>query len=334
MKKYLLLLGAVISLGSCSTPETPGASLLKRGSSSALVYNNCRAVSQEEVEFEFSRPVTIKYLNFEPELSVDSLENGSTVRVKFKEKQEAGKLIKVNLLAEDSKKNTLNVLVSFRTRNDRMPRLEINEVRTFYSKPTCEFIEFKMKTAGNLGAMRIYIASSDKEPMVFEFEPVEVKEGEYVVLHMRTLETELECVNEYGKNLAESGGTDSSPNARDFWVPSTKKILHNTDAIYVLNQDDIILDAIMFSETSDSLWQKDYLEKAADFLYSQNAWTAPDGTICKPEDAIDSKSVKTAGTRSISRDETKTNTHKATDWYITANSGATPGKPNNPNRLK
>ena len=334
MKKYLLLLGAAVLLGSCSTPETPSAAPVQGGSSSALLYLNCRSVSQEEVEFTFSRPVTIKNLNFEPELSVDSVENGSTVRVKFKEKTESGKLINANLLAEDAKKNTLNVLVSFRSRNDRMPKLLINEICTENASAAAgkkeEFIEFKTKSAGNLGAMRVVINSNSTaaKQTVYEFSPVEVKKNEYIVLHLRTYN--LESKDEYTGNLDESTGINATPTARDFWIPGETRLLHKTAMIYVLDQDDNVIDAVILSENQENWWTKDYFAETAEFLFKKEAWKAEDGNICSPQDAV--ASAKTTNTRTICRDETVEDSNSAKDWYITDTSNATVGKPNSVKR--
>jgi hypothetical protein len=303
------------------------------GSSSALLYLNCRAVSQNEVEFVFSQPVTVKYVNFEPELLVDSLENGSTVKVKLKEKPEPGKMIITDLLAEDDKKNTINVLVSFRARNDRMPELVINEICTEYANATAgkkdEFIEFKMKSTGNLGAMRVVINgnSAAAKQTVYEFSPVDVKKDEYVVLHLRTFDESNK--DEYDA-LDESGGLTASPFARDFWIPGNTKLLHKTAMIYVLDQDDKVIDAVMLSEKPDTWWTKDYLAETAEFLFNSGAWVSPDGGICGPQDAV--ISTDATNTRTICRDEFAENTGKAKDWYVTVTSGATPGKQNNPNR--
>jgi hypothetical protein len=334
MKNYFLLLGVCILLGSCSTPETPTAAQMLGGSSSALLYLNCRAVSQDEVEFTFSRSVTIKSLNFEPELSVASIENGSTVKVKLEEKPESGKLITADLLAEYEKKNTLNVLVSFRTRNDRMPELVINEICTESATAAAgkkeEFIEFKTKSSGNLGAMRVVIRGNTTaaKETVFEFSPVEVKKDEYMVLHLRTYNTESK--DEYGSNLDESVGVNASATARDFWIPGETKLLHKTAMIYVLDQDDRVIDAVILSENPDNWWTKDYFVEASEFLFNSGAWKSPDGDVCSPKDAVISSG--TTNTRTICRDETVENTNTAADWYITVTSGATPGKPNNVNR--
>jgi hypothetical protein len=330
MKKiYFVLLGICAVFGSCSTSTGDAATAqFLGGSSQAVLFLDCRAVSEDEIEFEFSEPVKLISLVFNPDMEIMSVEDGSTVKVKLEKSPAPGIRIEADLLAEDAHKNTINVLVPFRSKNNRMPKLVINELRTEYSKPKAEFIEFKTKTAGNLGAMRVFIAGNYKSPMVYEFLPVEVSEGEYMVLHLRT--TEESCKDEYGNDLTESGGTDSSPTARDFWVPDSTKVLHKTDAVYVLDQDDRVLGAVMISESPDSWWNKDYFAEAAEFLFNQGAWKSPDGKICRPADAVNSNG--TTNTRTICRDETVEDTHTATDWYITATSSATPGKTNNPKR--
>jgi len=334
MKNYFLLLGACILLGSCSTPETPTAAQTNGGSSSALLYLSCRAVSQDEVEFVFSRSVTVKQITFEPELSVASVENGSTVKVILEDKPESGKLITSDLLAEDEDKNTINVLVTFRARNDRMPDLVINEICTESASAAAgkkeEFIEFKTKSAGNLGAMRVVINSNTAaaKETIYEFSPVEVKKDEYIVLHLRTYN--LESKDEYTANLNESVGVNATPEARDFWVPEESKLLHKTAMIYVLDQDDNVIDAVMLSETQDNWWTKDYFAETAELLFNKGAWESPDGNACGPADAV--ASAKTTNTRTICRDETVEDSNTANDWYITNTSCATVGKPNNPAR--
>jgi len=325
MKKFFFFLGTCIALSSCSTGgESAVAALLTGGSSQAPVFLGYEAVSENEVDFEFSHEVKVTSLSFDPEITVASVEDGSTVKVTFNENAEPGKLLTADLLAEDEHRNTINVLIPFRTKNTRMPELVINEVRTEYSTPRVEFIEFKTKTAGNLGAMRVFIAGVSHKPSVYEFSPVEVKKGEYVVLHLRSIEEK--CRDEYTDNLAESGGTDSSTKARDFWIPGTDKIINKTGFVYLLDQDDRVLDAVMFSEKPDTWWTKEYLAEAAEFLYNKGAWKSKSGNICGPADAFDNS--KSTVTRTMCRDETAENSSTAKDWYITDTSNSTPGEPN------
>ncbi|MDR2922875.1 MAG: lamin tail domain-containing protein [Treponema sp.] len=332
--KYVYRLLAVIcsifcTVCSCATGTTEAAAQILGKSSEAPVFLSCKAVSETEIDFQFSVPVKVTSLHFSPEIQPDAIENGSTVRVTLSESPGPGERVTADLLAEDDNGNTINVLVPFRTRNHRLPSLLITEIRTEYSKPKCEFIELKTLEAGNLGALRVFAAGNYKAPLIYEFPPVETAKGEYITLHLRT--TEESNRDELGRSLDESGGADSSPAARDIWIPGSAKLLHKTDAVYLLDQADRVVDAVMLSENADPWWNKDYFAESAEFLYNADAWKSPDNKICDPSKAVQSSG--TALTRTICRDEsTEKDSNTAADWYITATSSATPGKPNNPKR--
>jgi hypothetical protein len=212
-----------------------------------------------------------------------------------------------------------------------MPKLLITELEDDYSKDTrIEFVELKTLSAGNLGGIRLYITSYTKNPLVFEFPSVEAAAGEYICVHLRTLDEGT--ADETGSDLALSGGNFSTK-GRDFWIPGSTELLHKTDIVYLMDQDDNIIDAAMMSESPDS-WgtTKDHFTLAAELLHKQGAWLSNGGGIPGPGDAI--PSAKKSATRSISRDETAPDTNKAGDWYITATSNATPGEPNSEKRLE
>jgi len=332
MKNHFFLLGACIVLASCSTGDGPAVSRMLGGSSQALVFLNCKAVSEDKIEFEFSKAVTVKTVDFSPELPIASVERGRTVGILLKENATPGMLVTADMVAEDEKRNSINVLVSFRTRNNHMPKLVINELCTEYANAAAgkkeEFIELKIKSAGNLGAMRVFILGNTKLT-VYDFSPVEVKKDDYVVLHLRKWD-EL-CKDELSDNLDVSRSVNSSPNARDFWIPGDKKLMQKAaTTVYVLDQDDKVLDAVMLCATQDSPWAKDYYAEAASFLFEQGEWKSAEGQIASPTAAVNSSA--TTNTRTICRDETVEDTNTAKDWYITYTSCATPGKPNNPRR--
>ena len=327
------LLGALLAVmlalfGSCSTEDGNGGfGNIWGGSSQPPVFIESRPVSETEIDFKFSVPVKLTSLQFSPAKEVSSIEHGSTVRVTLSENLGMGVALAADLLAEDEYGNTINVLVSFRSRNTRVPDLLINELRTEFAsaQSRTEFIEFRMKSDGNLGALRVFAASNSRNPMIYEFPPVEVKKGELVVLHLRTLDPYLSR-DELGDNLDESGGRYASPTARDLWIPGSTKLLRRTDAVYVLDQDDRVLTAVMISENPGSQWQRDYFRSAAEFLFSQGAWKSPDGNVASPSGAVSTSGI--TATRSVSRDETAANTNTAADWFVTGTGGATPGRDN------
>jgi hypothetical protein len=324
---------AVLCLGvSCSVTE---AVEILENRSQTPVFLGFRAESEQTLQFRFSLPVEVLAFAAEPPLPVESIENGEVVRVNLPAGIPAGEPHTADILVKDRGGNTLNVLIPFRSRNDRLPPILINELRTEYTKPKTEYVELKTLEAGNLGALRLVIPGNTKQPVVFEFPPVEVGALEYIVVHLRTVEEGT--ADEIEGDPSLSGGVDTTESAWDFWVPNTEKLLHKTDTVYLLDQDDNIIDAVMMSENPDSWWTKDYFVEAADLLYRQGAWGSAEGEIPGPADAVITLNIKTAMTRSISRDETAEDSNTAADWYVTAtttkNPGATPGAANNPNRF-
>ena len=327
MKKNIILNILLFSLlySACSNAHESVIQRVLGINATAPVFINCKATSPTEVEFHFSTPVKVNSIYFEPEIAFEDISEGEVVTVNLKQQLLGGELITADILVEDSHRNTLNVLVPFRTRNDRMPTLIINEIRTEYSKPKVEFVEFRPQTSGNLGALRLFIASNGIDTPVFEFPPVEVRAGEYIVIHLRSIEEGL--VNETGTNLGASKGTEAFSYARDFWIPDAKKLLRKTDAVFFMDQDDNVLSAIVLSENPDTWGTRQEIPKAVEMLVRKGAWS---GTSLR--DAFPSKG--TTVTRSISRDEKLSNNKRASDWYITATSGASPGSPNNPKRYE
>jgi hypothetical protein len=317
----------VLFLSACSYLLESAIQDVLVGSAEAPVFLGYKAVSEWELDFEFSLPVRVVALNFDPPAEIESIGEGTTVTVNLSRPLGLGEQVVADLLVEDEAENTLNVLVPFRARNDRMPRVLINELRTEYSKPKVEFVELRTESAGNLGALRLYIASNGLAEPIFEFPPVEVPEGEYIVVHLRTVEEG--CVNETGEALDLSKGTEALATARDFWIPGSVKRLKKTDAVYLLDQDDRIIDAVLLSENPDAWWTKQEFAECAERFGQEGAWVAaggPAGTVPGPADAVYTKFA--TATRTISRDEAAGNSHSTSDWYITDTSNATPGKQN------
>jgi hypothetical protein len=91
-----------------------------------------------------------------------------------------------------------------------------------------------------------------------------------------------------------------------------------------MDQDDNVLDAVMLAENPFPPRSAAFFAATAEFLFDKGAWEGG---------ALNSTGIGNALTRSISRDETVPDTNTAADWYITANGGVSPGKPNDPRRL-
>jgi hypothetical protein len=315
-------------------------------SAQAPMYRGYQVLSGTEVNFSFSTEVTLLHARFEPDIALadgnaglGSTSASKTIPIVFADDHSGGEKITADILVEDQNGNTLNVLVPFRTRNDRVPKLVINEVRTESAKPKSEFIEFKTRSAGNLGALRLFILSANAVEPVYEFPPVEVASGEYITLHLRTRESD-NGIDETGGNLGLAGSSESSAlkdlpkNARDLWVVGNTKRIHKTEVIYIVDQDDKIIDALCLCE-SDKAWNKNNVFKnGAELLARQDMWRSTEGVLVKTpaySDAIGNSGWLTE-TRTLCRDETLEDSNTASDWYVCAMSSATPGAANNPKR--
>jgi hypothetical protein len=308
--------------------------------SEAPVFIAYRAETGTEIKFRFSTPVKIiqAFLDTEDEIEPFTDEYDRSISLRFTSDHSGGKAFTADLLVEDADGNSLNVLVPFKTRNDRIPKLVINEIRFDYKKDeTAEFIELHTQTAGNLGALRLFLASTSLDEPVYEFPLVEVAADEYITLHLRTLGVD-KAVDELGVklDLGSSGknGKDSRDDARDLWVPGSTKYLHDTaDVIYLLDQDDMILDGLAVMENGSAAWDKNKdFSKAAELLAKQGAWLNANGTAVKTPGTADAVNSKDAtATRTLCRNENIPDSNTLTDWYICIQGGASPGTKNNPN---
>jgi len=317
----------VLFLFACSCSDEGYIQQILGVSVQAPVFLDCRTVSSTELVFKFSLPVRVTSLHFDPALETESVEDGQEVIVTFTRPLEAGRKFTADILVVDADRNSLNVIVPFRARNDRMPKLVFNELRTEYSKPKVEFVEFLALEPGNLGAMRLFIASNSLSEPVYEFSPADVRAGEYIVLHLRTVEDG--CVDETGRDLALSRGTEAQNDARDFWLPGTAKMIHKTDILWIADQDDRIIDAVLLCEKPAAGWGK--IASAAEYVGREGSWLSSAGEILFSPDPSDS--IITAGTtvtRTVSRNEETSPDRSAKNWFITATNGATPGKKNSP----
>ncbi|MDL2229795.1 hypothetical protein LJC14_06050 [Treponema sp. OttesenSCG-928-L16] len=327
----LRVLPLALSLAVCACSSEAAIQNIIGSGTEVPVFLGCQVTGRRDMVFRFSVPVEVVFLRFNPSVEVSAAAGGETVHVSFLEDPGEGERLTADMLVKDRGGNTLNVLVPFRTRNERMPEFVITELRTEYSKPRVEFVEFFTSTAGNLGALRLFIASSGTDTPVFEFPPAEVRAGEYIVLHLRTLENE--SVNETGNDLGVSGGNEASAQARDFWVPGSAKLLRKSDAVFFTDQDDRIIDAVLLSENPDAWWNKEELSLAASFVGEQGAWLQgehPERNAPGPKDAV--PAAGTTPTRTICRDESAADSNSALDWYICAASSASPGAQNSTKR--
>lgn len=294
------------------------------------VFMGAKALSSLEIAFDFSVPVSATSVQFDPPARIDRIEPGNRMLVHLLDPLPEGERIMADLLVEDEKGNTLMIVTPFRARNERIPKLVLNEIRTEYSKPKVEFIELVTKTTGNLGGLSVITAYQGLLQPLYEFPPIEVTAGEYIVLHLRTVEET--CVDETTEDLSLSGATETNNFSRDLWINGSEERLRKTDGVALVDQDGNLIDATLFSEYTTGEWLKNELSQFCSLLNEKGAWkqkTGNDGPLL-PQDAMPSGTTTT--TRTICRDEATEDSDSALNWYVTVTSGATPGTSNRTER--
>ncbi|MGL4987156.1 MAG: hypothetical protein ACRC5H_08500 [Treponemataceae bacterium] len=253
--------------------------------------------------------------NFELETQIIE---GTLVQIYLKTKTELGRLYSVQGQVSDKNGNTLDFLGYITGYNSRIPALIINEVRTETSKLKVEFIELLALSDGNLSGINIFSAhGADKSR--YEFPAVDVRKGEYIVLHLRSIE---EGIVDEVNAMDESAGTDALPTARDFWKEGNSKLISKTDVLLLEDRKDgKLIDALLLSSESNEAWPKELHETMAKRAFEEGIWS--DGWDISQTIVSDFAT----NTRTISR-QSREGMNGKDKWITVATSNATPGKEN------
>lgn len=300
----LVLLFSVIFVVSCQM-TVEGVGVLD-GDIAVPVLLDFQTLSENEIRLSFSEEVSLSdiliFQNFGTVIETNSIyvsggkqeeqtsfttNNNYDLKLTLKENGLllAGESYVLSGTASDTNGNSLSFQIPFQGYNGRVPELVLSEIRTGYSKPKVEFIELYALTEGNLAGVTLYTANDDKFGE-FTFPQAEVKAGEYIVVHFRTLEDEVEkCINEVTEELNVATATEACDTARDFWLPQTKaRIGGKTDVVLLRERSGgRVLDAVIYAESSLELWKNDAFKKAINVAVEHGAWhggTLPQDVIC------------------------------------------------------
>jgi hypothetical protein len=322
---FSIILTAIASLNVFGCSDETAIRKVLGSSSEAPLFVDLKPVSPTEIEVDFSVPVTPVSLHFDPVQNVKSVNAGATVRIELESPTPIGADVTADILVEDEKGNTLNVVAPFKARNERIPKFVITELRAEGSKTRPDFIEIRTKTAGNLAAVQLFIASSGVKKPVYTFPAVEVNANEVIILHLRKY-AEFVCVDETGANLALSKlapdtkatyANEVNDSVRELWVPVDKKLIHKTDVVYFVDQDNKVIDAVAYcykdDEKETARWKggTDYAAALA-FVGKQSAWL---NAGAKPPTVDGVVDCKLSSTKTLQR-KSPTDTDTAADWAV------------------
>jgi hypothetical protein len=172
----------------------------------------------------FDEPVVLVHesLAVEPDLPISGSVEGSDLHVEFGAAQAPGRDYSLIGEVDDLRGNRTRFLIRFVGWNDHPPALRISEVQTgknaSKNNPHRDYVELAVLEDGNIGGEELTWTSSVKT-FTYRFPCVDVRSGEFIVLHLAPEGVESE-IDELGADTDESGGVDSTASGRDLWCSS------------------------------------------------------------------------------------------------------------------
>lgn len=270
-------------------------------------------VSDREILMNFSEDVTLSECAVRTQggesLAASTSCEGGEARISLAEATELGESYVLEGVAEDAAGSSLTFSVGFKGKNANPARLIMTEVRNAYGVRSIrkqkvhrsEFVELYVLKSGNLAGFEIYSAA-DGDKKKYEFPAIDVEAGEYVVVHMRTVDKEgidgEGMISETGDNLSLSTHEDSRDGVRDLWSANTESVFAPSD-IVVLRETEShkVHDAILFAKSDLEAWSVKAAALGRD-VEKSGVWQ---GGVT-PQNAISSDLVTTsAATRSYAR---------------------------------
>lgn len=281
-------------------------------------------------------------------------ESMKSAEIELSQATEVGKSYIFSGIVYDITGNSLEFSQKFSGYNENPARLLFNEVRSTYNKQKgqTEFVEFYVLKGGNTYGLEM-VSGANGESRKYSFPAIEVKGGELITLHGRTIAgSEDIALDELGDDLTLSGTCESSDTARDLWKSGDDKILSQTDVLVIRDSVSLeIKDALLMSASGKSSWSKKLMSEFAEKACELGIWQG--GSL--PENAVCTDGTTSSLLRSISRQNTAQLALSCSDsallpeyiqtspddWIVTEKmlvdkvtvSGATPGYENSTNQL-
>lgn len=263
-------------------------------------------------------------LSLEPALPLEARGDGRELRIDFGAAQSPGLDYRIAGEVDDAHGNRTRFLVKFVGWNDRSPAVRISELQTgknsSKTNPHRDYIELEVLEDGNVGGAELVWASSVKT-MSYRFPGIEVKRGDYLVLHLAPEGIEAE-IDECGADTGLSGGIDATASGRDLWS-SAGGLPDENGAVGLRKRPggSFVEGCVYADDTKTGPIGNNKLSDLVAELASSGAW--PIGGA-EPT-WTDAFAWHPSSSRSICRCSDASGKES---WYVTASSGQSPGAAN------
>lgn len=303
-------------------------------------------LSAKSVKIDFSEEISLSKVSIKDsdgkscsisDSSVVMSKDKTSAEILLDNETETGKSYVLTAVVSDAAGNSLELSQDFFGYNDKVARLILSEVR---SKPTAnksdvlksrvEFVEFYVLNGGNLSGLEVDFGYYSKS---YKFPSINVKTGEYIVLHLCKYGTKSSgFIDETGSNLELSTAYECS-SSRDLWFDNVERVIvvQNDVVALIDNNTGLAVDGLMYSDTKKETWTREHQSELASLLASSSVWSGS-----SPESGVSSENTTTARTFSrinipelaaaYNPDDDAVITASASDWIVATS--ATPGEAN------
>lgn len=265
-------------------------------------------------------------LEAQPEAALSAAASGDDLIVSFAADQAPGADYALAGEVDDLAGNRTRFLLRFAGWNDRAPPARITEVQTSTNdsktRPHRDFVEFEVLADGDLGGEELSWASSAKAS-TYRFPGIEVKKGDYVVLHLAPQGIAAER-DELGPDIGLSGGIDATAGARDLWRSDSPLPDGSGELSLSIRPGAAPIDGLFYADPAKSGIVADQdLSDRVTALATAGIW--PLGS--KKPAWGDAFAWKASSSRSMCRLDSAPGPGPAA-WYASASGGQSPGAPN------
>lgn len=333
IQRYLRVVILVCLFGVAACGCGPEAKLpeMISGDWDPPMLSHVEAIEQSVIALTFDEPVELLEAYIDPPVEIEeSRWHEGALHIVGSTDFIASEEYWIDARVEDQSGNLSSVLVSVYGRNDRVPKIRINEFVCEGSSRHPDWVELRVDSSGNLAGLCLYEGSPTTWDSRFLFPDLDVEEGDYVVVHFKP-EVIPEEIDEV-VSPDESGGNDTHPEGWDFWVKGGDGIPNTTGGLTLTAfPGGPHIDAVLYTtkryEADDEKrgFGTTSQVEIFDSIVEIGGWQIA-GDFAVPEDGFDP--TDSTATRSIYRPEDGGDTDTAADWRIAPTSGATPGYQN------
>ncbi|MDR1932405.1 MAG: hypothetical protein LBQ57_06220 [Spirochaetales bacterium] len=286
-----------------------------------------------EAHFDKDTWVEPASLQVYPDLAVRSFEDGApVVRIVLEEGGRPGQRYTLELSVRDARGNTCSFLYHFYGYNPRIPGMLINEVLVNTPSTTAyNQVEIIILADGDMGGVTLFEGTKSYADKTFIFPSLEVRQGDFILVHFNTVNAEGE-VNETGGSKTAATGKGFKDTAWDFWLPETGNLTKDNETLSLYtNPEGDLIDGLLYTSRVYEAGAKyngfgtSLMLNKAQELVSGGGWLTA-GEDVFPQDGFDPTGA--TSTRTICRDSLSTDTDTAADWHIVPAGKRSPGAVN------